>query len=302
MNFNLVRNSALLAQKIINTVPILSLVDKRLTNNAEEYETPIFIFGAPRTGSTLLLQLLLAKYRFSYISNFASLFYKSPVSAALVASKMFKPHDFTNLKSDYGFINGMNAPSEAGKLVDFWFDRNVETAKKNMKKLSEVLNGPFILKNLSLSLQIRHLDENFTNPIFIHIKRKPIYTAQSIILAKRKLQKNENDWFSFDLPEKNELLKKESFEQVVLQIKKIDEHIQEGAKSIEQNRFIEVKYEKLCQDPEKELDRIVAILKKRNLHVFKRQGKIPKVKIAEEIKLPNKEWGRLEKLVDKHFK
>jgi len=42
----------------------------------QNFYPPIFIVGAPRSGSTLLYQLLAYYYNFSYFTNYSSLFYR----------------------------------------------------------------------------------------------------------------------------------------------------------------------------------------------------------------------------------
>ena len=52
----------------------------RLTANV----TPkvCFVLGPPRSGTTLLYELLLTRFRFAYFSNLAHRFYRTPVAAS----------------------------------------------------------------------------------------------------------------------------------------------------------------------------------------------------------------------------
>ncbi|NIU01843.1 MAG: hypothetical protein GWN01_13315, partial [Nitrosopumilaceae archaeon] len=42
---------------------------------------PVFILGPPRSGTTLLYQLMTCSFNFAYIPNIANKFYRCPISA-----------------------------------------------------------------------------------------------------------------------------------------------------------------------------------------------------------------------------
>ena len=44
---------------------------------------PIFILGAPRSGTTLIYQLLISNFRFAYFPNIANTFYMCPIYATI---------------------------------------------------------------------------------------------------------------------------------------------------------------------------------------------------------------------------
>ena len=48
-------------------------------------QAPFFIIGPPRSGTTLLYQLMVQAFRFSYFPNIANTFYQCPIFAAKLA-------------------------------------------------------------------------------------------------------------------------------------------------------------------------------------------------------------------------
>ena len=125
--------------------------NKMSSFTTDNFINPIFIIGAPRSGSTLLYNVLINKFRLSYISNIASVFYKYPY---LVTSLFWKFHSRKNksYNSDTGFIPGLFSPSEAGKIFEFWFDEKTNYSKdiyvkKCVLAYTELFKGPFINKN-----------------------------------------------------------------------------------------------------------------------------------------------------------
>jgi len=311
MNFQLFRKFATVIQKIVNSLGVLQLAEKIYTRNCEVYERPIFIIGAPRSGSTWFLQLLLSGYRFSYISNLASLLYTSPSLATSIMLRFSTAYSTSNFKSTFGYVNGLNAPSEGGKLVDYWFgkdpvnvDPNITKSKimkKSINKISKLLDGPFIVKNLKLSLQLPKLTKLFPNAIFINITRKPLYNAQSIILAKRALKIDEKGWFSFVLPDQEELLKLELYEQVVHQISYIEKFILKMKKQIHKDNFIEIKYNDLCNNTTEIVDEVVNRLKHVGIDLYKKGEVEIKVQSADFKRLPNDDWKRLHNAISKYY-
>ena len=314
--FNLFRSVVLFFQKNINRFVFLEHLERHFLNTCEtdisdEEIGPIFIIGAPRTGSTLLLQLLLNCYHFSYISNIASFFHSCPSTVTFLAQRILGKYGNKDLKSEYGYVSGLKAPSEAGPLMDCWFGkdltridvsyRNIDLVKQSMSAISHSMGGPFLFKSMKLSLKIEDLAEIFPKALFANIKRDPIYTAQSIILTRRKLLNSDSEWWSYELPNMEELRKLEAFEQVASQIKTIWDLIEAGKRQLGPWKFIEVIYDDLCHSTKETL----SLFEKRcseNGLILKKRGEIASgLKKSERRLLSKSEWRRLDSVISRVF-
>ena len=74
-------------------------------------------------------------------------------------------------------------------------------------------------------MRLERINQIFPNAIYIYIKRDVIYTAQSIILARRKLFRNDDGWFSVKPQNYETLLELDPFEQVISQIVSIENYV-----------------------------------------------------------------------------
>ena len=173
--FNFFRKIVLFIQKHINRIGLLNKYEQFLVKKATAANTkeviPCFIIGAPRTGSTLLFQLLLNYYSFSYISNLTSFFYTCPSTITVLSRHMLSKYQNRNLISKYGYIGGFAAPSEAGPLMDYWFgndlttinvpEKHIDFVRNSISAISSVMGGPGLFKNMKLSLKIEPLEKMF---------------------------------------------------------------------------------------------------------------------------------------------
>lgn len=310
------RKVILFLQKNINKFgplkPLEHNIVKRYAVNRIDRLQPVFIIGAPRTGSTLLYQLLLNRFDFSYITNIASLFYSCPFTVTLLFGKYFGKYSKENYASKYGYINGLMAPSEAGPLIDYWFGKDMTSINISQKHISHVKNsitamsafmgGPFLLKSLKLSLKINELEKIFPNSVFIHIKRKPVFVAQSLILTRRALYNDEAQWWSYPLPNQTKLTELAPFQQAAYQIKTIWDYIETERKKLTTSAFLEIQYEDICNHPES----ILLTLKKElsRSGIMLKEGKKESsynFKASEKRRLSEKEWDELQSIVSRIF-
>lgn len=314
--FNLFRSFVLFFQKNINRSVLLGNVERHFLKSykrdfSDEEIGPIFVIGAPRTGSTLLLQLLLNCYEFSYISNIASFFHSCPSTVSFLAQRILGKYGNNDLKSKYGYVVGLTAPSEAGPLMEYWFGRDltsinvshgdIELVKKAMSAISHIMQGLFLFKSMKLSLKIEGLAGVFPKALFANIKREPIYIAQSIILTRRKLLNSDSAWWSYELPNMEELRKLEPFEQVAFQIKTIWDLIDEAKRHVSPSRFIEITYDDLCHRTEETLRLFKKRCSENRLILRERAEVASRLKKSEKILLSQPEWRRLDSVISKVF-
>ena len=312
MCFHTFRKSALAVQKVITKLSFLEDIEKHCLKNYQgQHAQPIFIIGAPRSGSTILYQLLMSYFKFAYLSNIASLFPPCPTFISEVSYKFLGEYKERDYQSQYGYIKGFMAPSEAGQLITRWFGEDlckidnqpshIEFVNQSIAKLSSMMGGPCLFKNLKLSLKIQDIIAFYPKVIFLHIKRKPLYIAQSILLAKRKLYNDDRTWFSYSLPQKDELLKQEPLTQIVNQIKTIQDFIQSGKKYVPDLQFLEIQYEELCQNPDTIMKKIEQQLAQNGIILQSRNLPMVTIKKSERTVLREQEWKTLRTIVSQVF-
>ena len=187
-------------------------------------DPPIFIVGSPRAGSTLLFQILCGQFQLSYISNIMAAF-----PSWMVRLVRWLPRSATGYSGDiresrYGYVPGLLSPNESGKILAKWLEKSPDPdhalfVKRTFGAITKYSGCPMLIKNQNrLTVNMGRLENIFGNPRYIFIKRDPIYTAQSILIARRETLEDDSAWFSAKPPGYQEQLGKDPFFQVMWQV------------------------------------------------------------------------------------
>lgn len=233
---------------------------------------PVFIVGPPRTGSTLLYQLLVRRYRWCYFSNAMNRFPRTPLALAkltLPLGGFEAPGDF---RSEYGQTNGWFAPSQGRALWAALLPESPSAVepeavpgdvkqhiRTNVRALQAVCGRPFINKWPPNSVRVRLLADIFPDALFVRISRAIEPTVASILRGRQELCRRGSGWFSVKPPGYREIMHKRSpAEQAAWQIAAIERAIDEGTAAVGAERFSRVRYEELTTRPRAVLDAIAA--------------------------------------------
>jgi hypothetical protein len=261
---------------------------------------PIFIVGLPRSGSTLLYQLLVVQYGLGYFSNLSNFFYKSPVTIATILHQLRLHYKSKNLQSHFGLINGLISPSESGSIFRYWFDQRPndhdarEHIRKSVQNISRLYNNPFITKNLYNIFRINILSCIFPKAYYIIIKRDPKYVAQSLLLARKASSGTYNDWFGLKPIDYQKISQiKDPFLQVFHQVESINKSI-DGVISNVKQQYIEVDYKSLCNNTQNELARIADKYRQYyDICLYSRYLDIANIHSQDRTKMNETDWERL---------
>lgn len=255
---------------------ILAPVEWALSKRLNEPERPvIFIVGCPRTGTTLLSQLLAMTTAFGYVSNFMARFWLAPqVGARLARPFGLDRLTTSNLASTGGRTNGHAEPHEFGYFWDRWFayrgssqvaehdlaaiDRNA--FRRSIASLEAGVGRPVFFKNQNkTSFQIRFLAETLPTAKFIFVRRDPRFQVQSVLRMREKLNGDPARWWSTRPPEVDSLLNLSPTEQVVAQTRLITAFIEAALGDLPDSRWLELWYENLCDHTATEIERCLAL-------------------------------------------
>ena len=258
-----------------------------LISNFNNPEKPvIFIVGAQRSGTTLLMQLMIHFFELSYPNNFIARYWNVPYIGAVLyksLSKNLNQNNKTDLTSDLGYTSGLNGPHEFGYFWKKWFpwesweekkyDKiNYSILQKQLAAWQSIDNQPLVFKNLiQLDNNIEKLNEIFPNSIFIFLKRNLVYNVQSSYLSGIKLFGNETELFGIKPSNYQEIKDLPVFEKIVTQITTINNDIEKQLKSISKNKILRFNYEDLISNP--------------SLLQSKLKGKLKSKKIKTKIQL-----------------
>lgn len=248
---------------------------------------PVFIVGAPRTGSTILYQLITNFFPVQYFSNYMIDNFQIIFKALKRQFEKFGFVKHNTFSSEFGETESMLGPAEGSYFWYQWFDfekhyiSQNELSEKSRKEIySEITalvnyhNRPIVFKNLNHSVRLQALHEIFPHSLIIHIKREPLYTAQSIYKARLKVGGGINKWLSVK-PKEYESIKTLSVEeQIAAQIFFIEKQIENDKNLFNQSAYLEISFEKLCADAYREMKKVEDFFHRNNLNL-KFDGQTP---------------------------
>ncbi|MFW9856151.1 MAG: sulfotransferase [Candidatus Thorarchaeota archaeon] len=296
---------------------ILDPIERELISEFSEPEKPVtFIFGAPRSATTLLHQLVANSGYFGYISNFLARFWKAPYFGALQEQVFgIRTSPPVTFQSDYGRTSGLNEPHHFSYFWHRWFqydDNHVmlkETIdsidtkyfKREIAALESVFNLPMLFRNLYCSLQIPFLSKTLNKARFVICLRNPLYQAQSILIGRKSVFGNTSGWFSLKPPEYFELIQRNDYEQIAGQIFYILKAIETSLEGISKSDYTIIQLERLVENPVKQLKKILNLIGEDQVTPNIKE-KIPgRFNNRNKQAVTNKEWEFLKNSVKKYF-
>tara|TARA_B100001996_G_C18628849_1_gene580927 strand:- start:449 stop:1405 length:957 start_codon:yes stop_codon:yes gene_type:complete len=258
--------------------PIEKLYLKQSNENFLKKFPPVFIIGSPRSGTTILYQLLCKHFNFGFINNFVSDWYRVPIVATSFYKKFLEGQDSISLESRFGQSKDLYGPNEFGKFWYQWFDdfhnpkkpivSIIDEIRLEVSGLTRVHKKSILFKNVVNSMRVVSINKIFNNSVFIVINRDELDTAQSILNARIRLYNNKNHLWSVVPPSVNDLAFDEPYwKQIVQQIRGIYSNINFAKEAIGGKKFIYVKYKDLCNNTSAVLKSIKNELNKKGIEV-----------------------------------
>ena len=224
---------------------------------------PIFILGAPRSGSTLAIQVITDALDVGYINNRHCQWFGAPA----LAERLFPPlknRPKSDYKSQHGVAEGRHAPAECGEwwyrffrrtprhaILEEMCPRRMRRFRQSVAALTSEFNKPVLFKNLYASLRIQAIAHYFPESLFVVIKRNEVANGHSILEARHERFRDYTSWFSVEPPKIEELKLLPAHQQVIEQIRHIHKTIDEDLRisGVAKKRRFDLDYEDLCARP-----------------------------------------------------
>lgn len=235
----------------------------------------ILVMGPLRSGTTLFTQWLANTGLVAYPTNLLSRFYQAPILGSKIQLLLTDPRynfrdelgEFSQ-QADYSSENGKTkgalAPNEfwyfwrrflSEPSRDVWSDcelsrtMDVSTMLAELKGMMNVFQKPFAAKGMLFNYNIPFLNSIFDKIIFVQIRRNPVTNVESILQARSRQLGSENAWYSFKIPEYEDLKSLSPVMQASGQVHFINKAVDEGMKSVQEHRKLIVDYEDFCLNP-----------------------------------------------------
>ncbi len=268
----------------------LAWLEKRVWPDPQLAYSPVFIIAPPRSGTTLLYQVMTSHLSTCYFTNLAAkLHIGGGPAITIISARLGKLFNLAQppvpFRSYYGHAKGLSGPHEAHMIWDQKFpeDKHAVTPGylseddrqviyRSVAGIERVFDRPFINKCIRNSVRIEAIAEIFPTAIFIECVRDPVDVAQSIYIARtqefpfqdRTTYDPMEFWFSVKPKEYETIKQHHLITQVCEQVFYVEQSIACAKDSLGHDRFLSINYRDLCHAPLSEIERIVKFMNSHN--------------------------------------
>ncbi len=235
----------------------------------------LFVYGLPRSGTTLLSQLIAHSLDVGFINNLMARFYLAPLHGIRFSRALFGDQKSTRFSSDYARTTELTDIHEFGYFWRYWLKKETFTGVTRAQEIEKEIDWqglrltlaniqhefgkPMVFKNIFGSYHQERLNELLEKVLYIYIKRDILDSAISILEARKKYYSDLNTWWSY-MPVEYEKIKDLNYwEQIAGQVFYLRRYY--NRKSRELPNVIVVEYRHLAENPSSVLEMINEKLK-----------------------------------------
>lgn len=282
----------------------LGLAESRRTRSAPAPVRPIlFVCGPPRSGTTLVSQVLIANLPVAFFNNLTSIFPRAPITANALLGRMLRRRD-PEFHSYYGRSRHLAGSNDALYLWDRWLGRDRSlipsrlepTRQDDMIRFFGALEAftgkPLVAKNNNLNAVAHLIAEALPTASFICMERDPVYLAQSLLRARREIHGDEDVAYGFAGAASG--TGATAVEEVCRQVRFHQGLMQRQRAAVGPGRFHVVAYERFCDAPG-ETVRLAADL----LQLPPSQSPLPTLQPANRMRVDPAEFAEIETTLER---
>jgi hypothetical protein len=225
----------------------------------------IFVFGLPRSGTTLAHQVLSWGLDVGYVSNVMARFWLAPHAGAVISEAVLGGSRDDSFVSDYGKTL---APAGGHEFAYFWqhwlgierledlldFSGDSERADWDgaagaVRRVQAVFGRPLLFKTNYAAQFLPAFARTFPMPLFVHMRRDPLDVALSILEARHRYYGDDGAWWSTHPPEYESLRGLSPAEQIAGQVVCLRRAYAAQIAKARPELTVDVEYAELCARP-----------------------------------------------------
>lgn len=225
---------------------------------------PVFVIGLPRSGTTLLMQVLTAGLGLGYVDNIAARFWPVPLVGARLSRIVRHAAPPPAWRSDFGKTREPAGPHE---FSYFWnrllgyqgsgaFDpeaarRSVDWQRlaAEVAALDAALGAPSAHKLMGGAFFIDIIAGLFPQAVFVRLTRDPVDVGCSIANGRLRHGGSLDHWWSIYTDDYETLKHEPWWRQIARQVTYFQGVLDRGMAAVPSHRAVEVGYGEFCAAP-----------------------------------------------------
>ena len=245
--------------------------EERYDPTAEERPT-LHVIGAPRSGTTLLYQVVTGGLDVGAVTNLVAAFWRAPVTGLRLARALGADRVRSDFVSTFGRTQGVREPHEFGY---FWNHhlRYPDLRERGpehedaidwdrlalvIRNMARAAGAPMAFKPMLLVWHLERMVRAMPRTCYVWIRRDRLATALSLLEMRRSLLGSFDGWVS--LRPREPLDEEPPWRQVAAQVVLVERTIAAAAERLGPERVLEVAYDELCEEPTRVLERTRELL------------------------------------------
>lgn len=239
----------------------------------------LFIFGLPRSGTTLAYQLLAQCLDIGYVNNLIARFWQAPLHGIALSQVVLGRPSAAAFDSDFGKTRGPHGPHEFAYFWQSWLGMNsVEDLLRFNAPSSQVdwpalggvvrcmqdaFDSGIVFKTMYVANHIREFAAAFAQPLFVYVDRDPVDVGLSILAGRKAYYGDPQVWWATYPPDFQSLAELPFAEQIAGQVQSLRATYENALGLLDPSLVLRVGYEALCAEPGKVLDGVRSRLRER---------------------------------------
>jgi hypothetical protein len=240
----------------------------------EELHPTLHVVGAPRSGTTLLHQVLASGLEIGYVNNLVAAFWQAPVYGIRLSRKLGLDELGSSFSSGFGRTDGIGEPHEFGY---FWNDHlrypdlseqapgHEETIdwanlRRVLLNMAHASGRPMAFKPMLLVWHLERMAEVMPRTCYVWIRREQRQTALSLLAMRRALFGTLDEWASLRPGGSDWLADEPPWRQVAAQVVELERVLERAFARLGSESMLTLRYEELCASPRDVLARVRDLL------------------------------------------
>lgn len=228
----------------------------KLERGGRPQKPMVIVVGPPRSGTTLVTQVLINHLRVSYFSNLTALFPRAPITACQLFQRRCAPQTYDAF---FGRTRGLAGASDALPIWDRWLGGEREQIPKELTDRQQMLvffaawekafDKPLVCKVNRLNVCAHLIADALPQALIICLHRSPIWLAQSLLQARQQIHGDVASIYGVSYPGRNVVNASNLGEDLCQQVAFHQEMARTQRNRIGASRYWLIDYEQFCRKP-----------------------------------------------------